>query len=319
MQSGEQLRMHGLVISSDFVLNHARTTSAPAEFFVRRGPDRVASADVPAGEVLAQLNRPDGGGFYTLVQNDGGFVLRFHEICDIELDRDVTTAVCFVDPNGPVGIMPVIVSGILISIVLCLRDALVLHASAVEIDGSAVAFVGESGMGKSTLATWMCIAGGRLITDDVLRVQPAQPTVCWLGATESRLRPAASSLATDFGADLTRQTADERLALSVPLATLDPVPLRAVLVPQPDREAIVPSISWLGRGDALIVLSAFPRVLGWASPRVLGQQFGALGELVRRVPVGIARVPWGPPFDPQVPAQLLAQLAELGSADRPVG
>jgi hypothetical protein len=120
------------------------------------------------------------------------------------------------------------------------------------------------------------------------------------------LRPAAASLAADFGSAATRTTADERLALTVPLAAIDPLPLRAVLVPQPDRAATAASIAWLSRADAMILLSAFPRVLGWESPRVLGEQFAALGELVRRVPIGIATVPWGPPFDPEVPSALLA-------------
>jgi hypothetical protein len=51
------------------------------------------------------------------------------------------------------------------------RGLLPLHANAVEIDGRAVAFMGESGAGKSTLAAWFHDQGFRVIADDVCVVQ----------------------------------------------------------------------------------------------------------------------------------------------------
>jgi hypothetical protein len=47
------------------------------------------------------------------------------------------------------------------------RGLLPLHANAIEIDGRAVAFMGESGAGKSTLAAWFQERGHRIIADDV--------------------------------------------------------------------------------------------------------------------------------------------------------
>jgi hypothetical protein len=47
------------------------------------------------------------------------------------------------------------------------RGVLPLHANAVEIDGKAVAFMGEAGAGKSTLAAWFHDRGFRIIADDV--------------------------------------------------------------------------------------------------------------------------------------------------------
>lgn len=51
------------------------------------------------------------------------------------------------------------------------RGLLPLHASAVEIDGKAVAFMGASGAGKSTLAAWFHDRGHRILADDVLVVR----------------------------------------------------------------------------------------------------------------------------------------------------
>lgn len=47
------------------------------------------------------------------------------------------------------------------------RGLLPLHANAVEIGGKAVAFMGRSGQGKSTLAAWFHDHGYRIIADDV--------------------------------------------------------------------------------------------------------------------------------------------------------
>lgn len=47
------------------------------------------------------------------------------------------------------------------------RGMLPLHANAIEIDGRAVAFMGESGAGKSTLAAWFHDRGHAVLADDV--------------------------------------------------------------------------------------------------------------------------------------------------------
>lgn len=61
--------------------------------------------------------------------------------------------------------------GPVIATLLFLRGFLVLHASAVKMDDYAVAFLGYSGIGKSTLAMAMNNQGYPLITDDILVIQ----------------------------------------------------------------------------------------------------------------------------------------------------
>ena len=58
--------------------------------------------------------------------------------------------------------------GVLMATLLRQRGFLVLHACSVARDGKAVAFAGESGWGKSTLAEYFCQRGYTLLTDDVL-------------------------------------------------------------------------------------------------------------------------------------------------------
>jgi hypothetical protein len=65
------------------------------------------------------------------------------------------------------------------SVLLQQRGFLVLHASAVIIKGQAIAFIGNSGTGKSTTASAFMQCGYSVITDDVLAIQfeTGYPTV----------------------------------------------------------------------------------------------------------------------------------------------
>jgi hypothetical protein len=78
---------------------------------------------------------------------------------------------------------------------LCLRGERVLHATAVSFDGLAVAFVGVSTAGKSTLAAAGGLAGGRLLADDTLRLVLTKHGVAVLPtATQCRLRADVASV-----------------------------------------------------------------------------------------------------------------------------
>lgn len=60
--------------------------------------------------------------------------------------------------------------GTCMGVILMQRQVYPLHGSAVAIDGKAYAFVGDSGVGKSTLAAAFLSQGYELISDDVLAI-----------------------------------------------------------------------------------------------------------------------------------------------------
>ncbi len=60
--------------------------------------------------------------------------------------------------------------GTVLALVLQLRGALVLHASAVHIDGKSIGFMGDKMAGKSTTAGTFIVNNYPLVTDDVLAI-----------------------------------------------------------------------------------------------------------------------------------------------------
>src|SRR5262245_38064000 len=74
------------------------------------------------------------------------------------------------------------------------RGRLVLHASAVRMDGRVLAFCGEAGCGKSTLAAALVGEGAELIGDDVLPVGVADEVTVGPGLPLVKLWPDAADM-----------------------------------------------------------------------------------------------------------------------------
>lgn len=78
------------------------------------------------------------------------------------------------------------------------RGLLVLHASAVSVNGSVVAFVGGSGWGKSSIAAALYGRGHPLVADDLIPVQTnRRPATVFPGFPRLRLYPTATAFLND--------------------------------------------------------------------------------------------------------------------------
>ena len=279
------------------------------------------SEATPPGRVLLDLR--GSRRYYAATAVDRSFRLRFFGSCDVVLDQTLTRATVHPMSGADPDLLPVLVSGSLLAFVLTMRGETVLHASAVQVGDAALAFVGASGMGKSTMATLLCADGARLVTDDVLRLDTttAAPT-CALGATELRLRQGADHLADRFGtAPRLRTTGDARQALAPLPATTEDLPLAALVVPVPDHspERRAAEITRLSRKEAMVVLSQFPRLLGWQDAAVRRASFHQLADVVDRVPVHAAVLPWGPPFPEDIAADVLRATGLTATAGASLG
>ena len=97
-------------------------------------------------------------------------------------------------PDLPGSLISLFVTGAAMGVLLHQRGFLVLHASAVQIDGKVAAFIGFKGMGKSTTAAALVGQGASLVSDDVLAidvdffVRPGSDLVkLWPGALNAAL------------------------------------------------------------------------------------------------------------------------------------
>jgi hypothetical protein len=169
----------------------------------------------------------------------------------------------------------------------------VFHASAVEIDGGAVALVGPSGVGKSTLALNLHLAGAGFITDDVLALElqdgevlahPGMPLVKTRAAAQ-RLIAATDRLGSPVSADA-REVRHEVPTVSGPL------PLAAFCRLERDERIRVVEVDEIDPDPRGLLGSTFNLLVSSAARR--SRQLDLCAELAAGARVLQARVPARP-------------------------
>ena len=138
------------------------------------------------------------------------------------------------------------------------RGCFPLHASVVVIEGEAVAFTGDSGAGKSTMAAWMNKQGYPLLGDDVCVIRlnedqvpmafPAYPQMkLWKDALRS-LELQTRGLRRDYArADKFHLAVESRFAE-------EPVPLRQIFFLRYFDDASAPSMEDISPSEAVPLL-----------------------------------------------------------------
>lgn len=149
----------GLSVGSEIALPGLNGTGAehrPADVLIRRG-------HVPASLECAQAM----GANWQITARQ--FLLRVPKIARFLLTggREITFEA---EPGTDLGDVPIFLLGSAFGILLHQRGQVVLHASAVRVNGKAVLFCGPSGAGKSTLAAALAQRGYPVITDDFCAV-----------------------------------------------------------------------------------------------------------------------------------------------------
>ncbi len=181
--------------------------------------------------------------------------------------------------------------GPVLGFVLRLRGVTCLHASAVAIDGRAVALVGPSGCGKSSTAAAFARLGYPVLTDDIaalsedgnrFKVQPAYPRV--------RLWP--ESVQALFG----RAEALPRITPTWEKRFLDlrggdhrfqphPLPLAAVYFLEPRSDGASPRVEAIGGRAGLMSLVAHSYATRLLDNSMRRREFESLARLAAAVPM----------------------------------
>jgi hypothetical protein len=116
---------------------------------------------------------PDGTLWTEFHRVDGCYLLRFPQLADFLVDANARTVTCVPVPAVSEGTTQHLYLNQVLPLMLSKLGKLVFHASAVEVAAGAVAFVGDSGRGKSTLAASFAVSGCRFLTDDGLVLEPS--------------------------------------------------------------------------------------------------------------------------------------------------
>ena len=148
--------VHGLILASELELPElVPIPSALAPDVVVRLAGLPRAVEATATGIPDLFSSPDG--LILVVPNAGRF--------EIKNGTDVTIEM---SDNPDMPLLRLYLFGSIMGLICHLRGLFPLHASAVALEGNAIAFCGPPGAGKSTLAACCVEAGAQLVADDIL-------------------------------------------------------------------------------------------------------------------------------------------------------
>jgi hypothetical protein len=137
----------------------------------------------PVGEVVLEQRTDNGNLWLALLKSGEDYLAWFPDLCIFRIRPREMRIECTPIPGTPSSTIVHLLLDHAIPRFLSLQTGyLVLHASAVLMDGHAVAILGQSGQGKSTLATYLASNGSSLLTDDCLVLRQEESAGAWLAA-----------------------------------------------------------------------------------------------------------------------------------------
>jgi hypothetical protein len=108
----------------------------------------------------------DGGTWLALGKLGSGYILQFREIASFIVSADFREIRCFPQSGIPLDTIRHLLLDQVLALILSRRGSLVLHGSAVVAPTGAIAFLGATGQGKSTIAASFSAQGFPFLTDD---------------------------------------------------------------------------------------------------------------------------------------------------------
>lgn len=287
-------QLYGISIRSEIPLtfpetpaaDHADVTFSAAS---RRWFDEQ-TADLP------NLGRPDDW-FERRRRADGADFLHFPNLFEFMVSPDGRSIAFAQLEQSTAWSFETYLLGHVLSYALVKQRLEPLHATTVVIDSAAVAFLGSSGQGKSTLAAAFVAAGHQVLTDDLLVIREVDGALCGLpGPPRLKLFPAAAERFLPKQAASTRMN-PETAKLIIPLArgqvTVAPTPIHTFVALEGCEEG--PSRIHLsalsGRESVLQLLrSSFNTRL--VTPERLRRQLLVARDWAARIGVRRIEYPW---------------------------
>ena len=204
---------------------------------------------------------PDESGAMSLARSGDGndLLLRFPGLADFVISKDGRRLGAWPAPEAGTETLHHLLLDQVLPRVLAHQGRLVLHAGAVRIGQVAIAFIGETGRGKSTLTASFHAAGYPLLSDDGLVLMQGDGTTCAQPTYPSlRLWPEAVAglfARTPDLAPMAHYSSKQRVTLT-DTADNTPVSLAAiyVLAPETHEDAAGISLTTVSPSEACMAI-----------------------------------------------------------------
>ena len=300
MSEQKLYRIANLVLSSNIVLPELpQADGAHAQC----GFELLTSADfqnypvewfhqwsIPFDNEVDQENQP----WLQLGRCYGGYYLRFPSMAGFIVSRDQSRIQCCPASDTPQVTVRHLLLDQVMPLVLSRTEPVVLHASGVLTEFGAIAFVGRTGEGKSTLAASFARNGCPMLSDDCLVLR--SDCQCW---TATATYPGVRLWPSTLDALLYRETPTHDIAHYINKRRVNnceivphssgPAALRALfMLCYSEGE---PSITRHRPASATMALIAYAYNLDITDTAFLRQQFGTVSDIAAKVPVFELRYP----------------------------
>lgn len=244
-------------------------------------PERPQAAEpAPPFQTWTQ---PDQSIWALFHRRGAAYLLRFPGLADFEISADGRSVTCWPAPGTPEASVRHLYLNQALPLALSRQGRLVLHASAIEAQGVAAAFLGPSGRGKSTLAASFATSGSRFLTDDGLQIAlhgaqaevvPSHPSIrLWEDSGQALLAASAPAAPPVHYTRKTRFLAGEGLAFCE-----RPCPLRRAYLLGPGLAAQV-SIRPCLASDAFMGMVRNSFLLDIGEQQMLARHFDDIARL----------------------------------------
>ena len=280
-------RLFGSTLRSQLHLPELRTSGGTPVRWALTTTNTLPSVSNPV--VMGQEEVEPGVGV-KLTRHDSGLRLTFDDTGTFDISPDGST-ISWCPPSLPdMDAARKDVLGRVLSVCLHLQGSMVLHGSAVDLDGHAVAFLAPKFHGKSTTAAALVDSGARLLADDLVVVSSEKPPTVLPSLPYVQLwQDSAKHVAPDTVAvegseaskkaqrrwDLPGRVADSAVTLAA-IYLLAPIPpTELATVARRQLSAVEGTLAMLGQAKVGVLLGVEQRA-------ALVRQ---LGDLAEQIPV----------------------------------
>ncbi len=307
-------RFGDVVVESDFPLKMAAAEGVGPDYTLLF-PQTQELGSAPA-HWFHQFADSNGEPWLSLAKLGSSYLLRYHDLVDFLVSPDGKEIRGHPAPDTESETIRHLFLDQVMPRVLGQQGRRVLHAGAVLAGGGAIAFLGDTGSGKSTLTASFCQQGFPGITDDCLLLTEEEGELFAVPTyTGLRLWPDTISALLGNGTPypkVAHYTEKRRLSVTAPFPfCADRVPLKRIYVlapPTANSETV--TITPLSARDGLMALVNSAFRLDITDKTRLSQEFEAFVHLSSSVVLHRLTVPRDLKLLPAVREAILKNLAE---------